>query len=118
LAAAGCFYRNDDNNFTRNKDMIAELKKTPMLAETFEFVAREKPASRNAARQGRRSAWKTTESANSVWLRLPQASPMEKLAQGLLVVAASGAVAWGLALSFHFADKAGVLLNWIQAAVR
>jgi hypothetical protein len=99
--------------------MIAELKKTQSLADTFEFVRRESQAPRIAVRRPCRSTDKEMPKAgNSVWIPLPKNSAFENLCHGVVLGVAAGAIAYGLALSFNFAEQWNVLFNWVQALVR
>lgn len=98
--------------------MIAELKKTQSLADTFEFVARESQSQRTVRRPSRSTARVMPKPASSVWIPLPKNSAFENLCQGVVLGVAAGAIAYGVALSFNFAEQWNVLFNWVQALVR
>jgi hypothetical protein len=98
--------------------MIAELKKTQLLADSFEFVTRETPVRRTPARPVSRPTRTTAKPVQSVWLPLPKTSRMENLVHGIVIGIAGGAIVYGVALSINFAEQWNVLSNWILAVVR
>lgn len=93
--------------------MIAELKKTQVIPQVVDYVAREL----SQVSRPRSGAQSRNNHKTGIWLTLPQESAGESLVHGIVIGAAAASIVYGLAISVDLAVSWSNISQWLMALI-